>query len=99
MNVRVWKANASQHQGILLNAEKSKQAYNAALIERYSNINEVKKIVDKRYIPKNIHCASRKKRALLRRQRCKLNNIIAQNNPTSLHYCSYKNTNFLKELS
>ena len=40
MNVRVWKANASEQQGTLLPREKHKHAYNAALIERHKHLPE-----------------------------------------------------------
>lgn len=41
MNVRVWKAEASQQLGTLLPREKHKQAYDKALLERYKHMDEV----------------------------------------------------------
>jgi WD repeat and SOF domain-containing protein 1 len=34
MNVRVWKADASEQLGVTLSREKHKQAYNKALVNR-----------------------------------------------------------------
>jgi hypothetical protein len=42
MNVRVWKANASEQLGTLLPREKHKQAYNKSLIERHKHMPEVR---------------------------------------------------------
>lgn len=42
MNVRCWKAKASEQLGVRLPAEKHKQAYNEALLERYKHMPEVR---------------------------------------------------------
>jgi len=42
MNVRVWKAEASQQLGTLLPREKHKLAYDKALLERYKHMDEVR---------------------------------------------------------
>lgn len=38
MNVRVWKANASEQLGTLLPRERKRQQYNAALVERHKHL-------------------------------------------------------------
>ncbi|GIM17290.1 hypothetical protein Vretimale_19826, partial [Volvox reticuliferus] len=45
MNVRCWKAKASEQLGIRLPREKHKQAYNDALLERYKHMPEVRGVV------------------------------------------------------
>jgi hypothetical protein len=59
MNVRVWKANASEQLGTLLPREKHRQAYNRALVERHKHLPEVKRIVRHRHLPAAIYKASR----------------------------------------
>eukprot|EP00878_Enallax_costatus_P041737 GHUV01048609.1.p1 GENE.GHUV01048609.1~~GHUV01048609.1.p1 ORF type:complete len:100 (+),score=22.20 GHUV01048609.1:202-501(+) len=51
MNVRVWKADASEQLGVTLPREKHKQAYNKALVNRYKHMPEVKRIVRHRHVP------------------------------------------------
>lgn len=55
MNVRIWKAQASEQLGMLLPRERHKHAYNKALIERHKHLPEVKKIVRQRHVPVAVH--------------------------------------------
>jgi hypothetical protein len=55
MNVRVWKAEASEQLGVTLSREKHKQAYNKALVNRYKHMPEVRKVVKRRNLPAAIH--------------------------------------------
>ena len=55
MNVRIWKADASQQLGTLLPRERHKAAYNKALIERHKHLPEVKRIVRQRHVPAAVH--------------------------------------------
>ena len=55
MNVRVWKADASEQLGVTLPREKHKAAYNKALVSRYKHLPEVKRIVRHRNVPSAIH--------------------------------------------
>lgn len=58
MNVRVWKAEASEQLGVTLSREKHKQAYNKALVNRYKHMPEVRKVVKRRNLPAAIHKVS-----------------------------------------
>lgn len=51
MNVRVWKADASEQLGVTLPREKHKAAYNKALVNRYKHMPEIKRIVRHRHVP------------------------------------------------
>lgn len=55
MNVRVWKAQASEQMGLLLPRERHKAAYNKALLERHKHLPEVKRIVRHRHVPVAVH--------------------------------------------
>lgn len=54
MNVRVWKADASEQLGVTLPRERHKAAYNKALLRRYKHMPEVKRIVRHRHVPASI---------------------------------------------
>lgn len=55
MNVRVWKADASEQLGVTLSREKHKSAYNKALVNRYKHMPEVRKVVKRRNLPAAIY--------------------------------------------
>lgn len=55
MNVRVWKAEASEQLGVTLSREKHKTAYNKALVARYKHMPEVRKVVKRRNLPAAIY--------------------------------------------
>ncbi|KAK9814546.1 hypothetical protein WJX72_007699 [[Myrmecia] bisecta] len=81
MNVRIWKAEASQQMGTLLPREKHKQAYQKALVERYKHLPEVKRIVRHRHLPAAIYKAGKTRRTIIeaesRKQRRRVANKSA----------------------
>eukprot|EP00246_Nothoceros_aenigmaticus_P003399 TRINITY_DN14548_c0_g1_i1.p1 TRINITY_DN14548_c0_g1~~TRINITY_DN14548_c0_g1_i1.p1 ORF type:complete len:453 (-),score=56.93 TRINITY_DN14548_c0_g1_i1:44-1402(-) len=58
-NIRVWKANAAEQQGVLLPREKQKQAYLTAVKERYKHLPDIKRIDRHRHLPKAIYKAGK----------------------------------------
>ena len=50
-----FQANASEQRGTLLPREKQKAAYDAALVERYQHLPEIKRIVRHRHLPSAIY--------------------------------------------
>jgi DDB1- and CUL4-associated factor 13 len=57
MNVRVWKAEASEALGVALPRERAKAAYDKALLARYKHLPEVKRITRHRRVPAAVHKA------------------------------------------
>ncbi|XP_050531928.1 DDB1- and CUL4-associated factor 13 [Daktulosphaira vitifoliae] len=55
MNIRIWKANASEKLGTLRPREQTAMAYNATLKEKYAAHPQVKRIAKHRQIPKHIY--------------------------------------------
>jgi DDB1- and CUL4-associated factor 13 len=53
-NVRLWRANASARSGITSTAQRQKLEYDAALVERYKHMPEIRRIHKHRHIPKQI---------------------------------------------
>ncbi|GAB4819994.1 hypothetical protein N2152v2_007040 [Parachlorella kessleri] len=84
MNVRIWKADASQQLGTLLPRERHKVAYNKALIERHKHLPEVKRIVRQRHVPAAIHKASKLRRDMTEADRRRTQNVIAHSAPGSV---------------
>ena len=77
MNVRLWKAQASEQMGTLLPREKNKKAYNKALLERYKHLPEVKRITRHRHLPKGIYKTAKLHRQIVNADKRKEKNVIA----------------------
>lgn len=86
MNVRVWKARASEQMGQLLPREKKRHAYNAALVERYKDLPEIKRIKRHRNVPTAVHKASSLRRKMQESQRRKRQNVEAHSAPGSIKH-------------
>lgn len=84
MNVRVWKANASEQLGVLLPREKQKHAYNKALVERYKHMPEVKRISRHRHLPTPLYKAANLRRTVEEADKRKLKRRIEHSAPGSV---------------
>lgn len=84
MNVRVWKADASQQLGTLLPRERHKQAYQKALVEKHKHLPEVKRIVRHRHLPAPIYKAGKLRRTMQDAERRRTQNRIAHSAPGSV---------------
>lgn len=61
-NIRLWRAHASERSGIKSARQRQKLEYDAALVERYKHMPEIKRIHRHRHIPKQVKKASEIKR-------------------------------------
>lgn len=84
MNVRVWKANASEALGTQLPRERKKMQYNKALIERHKHLPEVARIVRHRHLPAPIYKAAKLRRVQQDSERRKTQHRIAHSAPGSV---------------
>lgn len=84
MNVRVWKANASEQLGTLLPRERKKQQYNNALLERHKHLPEVARIVRHRHLPAPVYKAAKLRRVQQDSERRKTQHRIAHSAPGSV---------------
>lgn len=57
-NLRLWKAKASEQLGVILPRERRKHEYMEAVKKRYQHLDEVKRIVRHRHLPKAVYKAS-----------------------------------------
>lgn len=62
MNIRLWKANASEKLGALRPRERAKLEYNDALKEKFAAHPQVKRIAKHRHVPKGVLNATKKVR-------------------------------------
>ena len=84
MNVRIWKANASEQLGTLVPRELHKRAYNNALVERHKHLPEVKRITRHRHLPAPIYKAAKLRRTMQDAERRRTQNRIAHSAPGSV---------------
>jgi WD repeat and SOF domain-containing protein 1 len=61
-NIRLWRAQASERSGIKSARQRQKLEYDAALIERYKHMPEIKRIHRHRHVPKQVKKAGEIKR-------------------------------------
>lgn len=98
MNVRIWKANASEQLGTLLPREKQKNAYNKALIERHKHMPEIKRIVRHRHLPAALYKATKMRRTMEDSERRKNNNRIAHSAPGAIKVKAARKKKVVTEL-
>ena len=84
MNLRVWKAAASERMGVVLPRERSKQAYDKALLKRFKDMPEVKRIARHRHLPQAVYKTARLRRTMTNAEKRKEHNVIAHSTPGSV---------------
>ena len=84
MNVRVWKAEASVPIGPLLPRQRKKAGYDAALVARYSHLQEVRRVAKHRHVPKSIKKAGELRRTMEDSQRTRKANRVKHSAPGSV---------------
>ncbi|KAJ4822212.1 hypothetical protein Tsubulata_013577 [Turnera subulata] len=97
-NLRLWKANASEQQGVLHPREKKKHEYHEALKNRYKNLDEVKRIVRHRHLPKPIYKATILKRQMTEAERMKEQRRKAHSAPGSIVTQPLRKRRIIKEI-
>lgn len=98
MNVRMWKANASEQLGTLLPRERQKAAYNKALIERHKHLPEIKRITRHRHLPTALYKAAKTRRTMEDSERRKTQNRIAHSAPGSIKVKAARKKKVVAEL-
>jgi len=98
MNVRVWKAEASEQLGTLLPREKHKHAYDKALVGRYRHMDEVKRITRHRHLPKPIYKAAKARRIVVDADKRKLSRRVAHSKPGSVEVKPERKKKIIAEL-
>lgn len=86
MNIRMWKANASEKLGVLSKREKANFDYQNKLKERFATHPQVSRIARHRHVPKHIYNATREKRVMQESRKRKEANRRAHSKPGTIPY-------------
>ncbi|KAL1123061.1 hypothetical protein AAG570_002149 [Ranatra chinensis] len=88
MNIRLWKAKASEKLGVMTPREKVSQNYNAALLRKFESFPQIKRIARHRQVPKHVFNATREHRAIHLKQKIKESNKRAHSKPGTVPHVS-----------
>nr|CAG4638403.1 EOG090X04WU [Cyclestheria hislopi] len=86
MNIRIWKAHASDKLGVLKQRERTALEVNAKLKEKFAHHPEIKRIARHRHVPKHVLNARREQTAAHESQKRKEANRRAHSKPGSVPY-------------
>lgn len=97
MNIRLWKANASEKLGALRPRERSKLEYQEALKEKFAAHPQIKRIAKHRHVPKGILNATKKHRIMRDKEIRKEHNRRTHSTPGTVPFVSEKTKHVLRE--
>lgn len=98
MNLRLWKAKASEQLGVLLPREQKKHEYHEAVKNRYKHLPEVKRIVRHRHLPKAVYKAKDLRRTMTEAERRRKERKRAHSGPSSVHEEPLRKRRIIKEI-
>ncbi|CAG9463788.1 unnamed protein product [Pedinophyceae sp. YPF-701] len=98
MNLRIWKAEASEQLGTLLPREKHRHAYNKSLIEKHKHLPEVKRVVRHRHLPAGIYKTARTRREMEEAERRRTARVVAHSAPGSVKFKATRKKKIVQEL-
>lgn len=84
MNIRLWKANASEKLGVLTSREKAANNYNQKLKEKFQHHPSIKRIARHRHLPKSIYSQIQEQRIMKEARRRKEVNRRKHSKPGSV---------------
>ncbi|EPQ15835.1 DDB1- and CUL4-associated factor 13 [Myotis brandtii] len=90
MNIRLWKANASEKLGVLTSREKTAKDYNQKLKEKFQYHPHIKRIARHRHLPKPIYSQIQEQRIMKEARRRKEVNRLKHSKPGSVPIVSEK---------
>ncbi|ELK32848.1 DDB1- and CUL4-associated factor 13 [Myotis davidii] len=90
MNIRLWKANASEKLGVLTSREKTAKDYNQKLKEKFQYHPHIKRIARHRHLPKPIYSQIQEQRIMKEARRRKEVNRLKHSKPGSVPMVSEK---------
>ncbi|XP_051879168.1 DDB1- and CUL4-associated factor 13 [Pristis pectinata] len=90
MNIRLWKANASEKLGVLMPREKAALNYNQKLKEKFQHHPQIKRIARHRHLPKMIYNQAKELRIMKEARRRKELNLRKHSKPGSVPFVAEK---------
>ncbi|CAL7943929.1 unnamed protein product [Xylocopa violacea] len=97
MNLRVWKARASEKLGVLKPREKVALNYSEALKQKFAAHPQVKRIARHRHVPKHIYNARNELRTIHQKMKRKENNRRAHSKKGEVPFLSEKERHIVRE--
>ncbi|KAJ8353778.1 hypothetical protein SKAU_G00213450 [Synaphobranchus kaupii] len=95
MNIRLWKANASEKLGVLAPRERAAMNYNDKLKEKFKHHPQVRRIARHRHLPKTIFSQSKELRVMKEARRRKERNVRKHSKPGSVPVVTEKQKHVL----
>ena len=97
MDIRLWKANASEKLGLKTHRERTALEYQQKLTEKFANHPEIKRISRHRHVPKHIYHSSREKRLMVNAVKRKEGNVRLHSKPGTVPFVSERTKHIVKE--
>lgn len=97
MNIRLWKANASEKLGALRPREKMAKRQNDALKEKFAAHPQVKRIANHRQVPKKVYNDQRKQDASRQKEVRKEDNRRRHSKPGAVPYVAEQKKHVINE--
>ena len=97
MNLRLWKAHASEKMGILKERQRMALNYNEKLKEKFANHPQISRISKHRQVPKHVLNASREHRIIRESQKRKEQNRRAHSKAGTVPYVPERDKHIVKE--
>ncbi|KAM9805650.1 DDB1- and CUL4-associated factor 13 [Syngnathus typhle] len=90
MNIRLWKAAASEKLGVLTPREKEATNYRLKLREKFKHFPQIRRIAQHRHLPKGVYDQSKQLKEMKEARRRKEKNVRAHSKPGSVPVVSEK---------
>lgn len=97
MNIRLWKANASEKLGVVAPREELSFNYNDKLKEKYANHPQIRRIARHRHVPKHVYNARKERHEIIQAQKRKEANRRAHSKPGSVPFVSECSKHIVEE--
>ncbi|XP_060523698.1 DDB1- and CUL4-associated factor 13 [Cylas formicarius] len=98
MNIRIWKARASEKLGPLKPRERAALQYSEALKQKYASHPMIKRISRHRHVPRHIYNAQSEMRTIREKQKRKEGNRRTHSRPGSVPFVPERQKHVIKEV-
>ncbi|XP_054267725.1 DDB1- and CUL4-associated factor 13-like [Macrosteles quadrilineatus] len=99
MNIRLWKARASEKLGVLMGRERAALNYNEALKKKFANHPQIRRIARHRQVPKHIYNAQREQRTIRDKTKRKEANRRTHSKPGTVPFVPERKKHIVTEKS
>ncbi|CAG9785607.1 unnamed protein product [Diatraea saccharalis] len=97
MNIRMWKARASEKLGVLKPRERTALNYSEALKEKFAHHPQIRRIARHRHVPKHIYNAQKELRTIKEKNKRKEANRRSHSKHGAVPYVAERNKHIVKE--